>query len=175
MLGGVVIRQTEEYLVRTANVKAKYAQIVIIENAQFLSEVLEKMLDGDAEALETAVLSLKKLQDENLGTYVQITLEYIAPTLKDSSNINSSYQKVFGGKNLGATFEKIAKRVNKHICKELFSTVYQMIMLKFRLTISKMIEKAVKEQKITSVSTEQFEYFMSEEGSKIINKYSKKQ
>ena len=48
-------------------------------------------------------------------------------------------------------------------------------MLKFRLTISKMIEKGVKEQKVTSVSTEAFEYFMSEEGSKIVSKYSKKQ
>jgi hypothetical protein len=38
-----------------------------------------------------------------------------------------------------------------------------------------MIDKAVKELKVTSVSTEQFEYFMSEEGAKILSKYSKKQ
>jgi hypothetical protein len=53
--------------------------------------------------------------------------------------------------------------------------VYHLVMHRFRLTIAKMIEKAVKEQKVTSVSSEQFEYFMSEEGSKIVSKYSKKQ
>ena len=61
MLGGAMIRSSEDYLVRTANVKPKYAQIVIIDNASYLTEVLSKMLDDDAEALETAVLSLKKL------------------------------------------------------------------------------------------------------------------
>jgi hypothetical protein len=106
---------------------------------------------------------------------VQGTLSYLVPSLKESGNPNSTYQKAFGGKNLGSTFEKIAKRVNKHFCKELYPSVYHLVMHRFRLTIAKMIEKAVKEQKITSVSSEQFEYFMGEEGSKIVSKYSKKQ
>ena len=106
---------------------------------------------------------------------MQGTLSYLVPSLKEAGNPNSTYQKAFGGKNLGSTFEKIAKRVNKHFCKELYPFVYHLVMHRFRLTIAKMIEKAVKEQKITSVSSEQFEYFMGEEGSKIVSKYSKKQ
>ena len=60
------------------------------------------------------------------------------------------------------------------MCKETYSSLYPLIMTRFRVTISKMIEKAVKEHKITSVSCEQMEYFMSEEGAKIVSKYSKK-
>ena len=106
---------------------------------------------------------------------MQGTLTYLLPSLKEAGNPNSTYQKAFGGKNLGSTFEKVAKRVNKHFCKELYPSVYHLVMHRFRLIIAKMIEKAVKEQKVTSVSSEQFEYFMSEEGSKIVSKYSKKQ
>jgi hypothetical protein len=61
MLGGVVLRGTLDFLIRTANTKPKYAQIVILENAQYLSEVLGRMLQGDAEALETVILDLKRL------------------------------------------------------------------------------------------------------------------
>ena len=41
-------------------------------------------------------------------------------------------------------------------------------MMKVRVQISKMIERGVKEFKVTSVNNEQVEYFMSEEGSKIL-------
>ncbi len=82
--------------------------------------------------------------------------------------------KSLSGKSLGSTFEKIAKRVNKHLAKECFSILYPLLINKFRVHISKMIEKVVKEQKVTIVSNEQLEYFMSEEGAKIISKYSKK-
>ena len=40
--------------------------------------------------------------------------------------------------------------------------------MKVRVQISKMIERGVKEVKVTSVNNEQVEYFMSEEGSKIL-------
>jgi hypothetical protein len=75
---------------------------------------------------------------------------------------------------MGSTFEKIAKRVNKHMGKETYGSLYPMVMTRFRVSISKMIERAVKESKVTSVSCEQMEYFMSEEGAKIVTKYSKK-
>lgn len=61
LLGAVVLRLTLDFLVRTANVKPKYSQIVVIENTQYLSEVLSKCLEGDAEALETSLLDMKKL------------------------------------------------------------------------------------------------------------------
>jgi hypothetical protein len=47
---------------------------------------------------------------------------YLAPSLKEATN--AAYQKAFGGKNLGSTFEKVAKRVNKHFGKELYQGLY---------------------------------------------------
>ena len=73
---------------------------------------------------------------------------------------------------MGSTFEKIARRVNKHLCKEHF--LQNVVMTRVRSVLHKMIEKATKEHKITSVTLEQLDFFINEEGAKIMNKYAKK-
>lgn len=73
---------------------------------------------------------------------------------------------------MGSTYEKIARRVNKHLCKDYF--LFVPVMSKVRGTMQKMIEKAIKEHKISSVTMEQVDNFMAEEGTKVTNKYSKK-
>jgi hypothetical protein len=94
--------------------------------------------------------------------------------LKDpNTNPNSAFSKAFGGKNMGSTFEKVARRVNKHLCKEYFQ--FQPVMQRVLQCMERMIAKAIKDHKITSCTSEQIEYFMQEEGAKIIHKYSKKQ
>ena len=73
---------------------------------------------------------------------------------------------------MGSTFEKIARRANKHLCKEYF--LQSTVMARVRSVMHKTIEKAIKEHKVTSVTMEQVEYFMAEEGAKIMAKYAKK-
>ena len=56
----------------------------------------------------------------------------------------------------------MVKRIHKHLCKEHF--LIQQVAEKLKLYLRKMLDKGIKELKITSVTLEQFDYFMEEEG-----------
>ena len=100
--------------------------------------------------------NLKKTADEHMDLYINDTIAYICPgltgDLKAAKDLNSLFQKNLGGKNLGQTFEKIAKRVNKHLCKEYF--LFTNVMAKVKVHLGKLIERGVKEFKVNTVNTE---------------------
>lgn len=117
--------------------------------------------------------TLKKTYEEHLDSYIKTTVFYACPYLKDAKaakDQSSLYAKAFGPKQIGSNFEKMVKRVNKHLCKEFY--IYSQVVSRLKQTMQKMVKKAIKEVKITSPTQEQFEYFMNEEGQKIVSKYS---
>lgn len=77
-------------------------------------------------------------------------------------------KKALGGKAMGSTFDKVAKRVNKHLAKDIYSVTYPIVIDRVKVQLSKMIEKAAKDFKVNSVTKDQLEYFMSEDGAKIV-------
>lgn len=66
----------------------------------------------------------------------------------------------------------MVKRVHKHMTKEY--SLYGAIIVKLKQGLQRQVEKAIKQLKVTTVSTEALDYFFSGEGNKIIEKYSTK-
>jgi hypothetical protein len=179
-----MIKLFTDWITSVASVNPKYLQIVILENLCFITETLVRLIKAGViaeDGLENALLYCKDIQDENVEEYVKISMDYMFPTLKElitqtSAQVNTTLTKLFGAKYLGGTFEKLARRVNKHFCKDstTYPIIYPLLASRFRLVISKIIEKNVKDHKLSSVSCEILGNFMGDEGAKIVQKYSKK-
>lgn len=97
----------------------------MFENIHFIYDTIQKLMQKceKCDFMESVINNLKKTYDEHLDNYLQTTIYYILPFMKDlkqAKEHNSLYQKAFGNKNLGSNFEKMVKRVHKHLCKEHF-------------------------------------------------------
>ncbi len=174
LITNVVLKNIQEWILKTSKIKPKYANLVALENIHYLMDCINravKTFPGHVGYLEASVFALRQQFDHHLDLYIEETFGYFVPYLKEG-NANDAFKKAFGGKNMGSTFEKIARRVNKHLCKEHF--LQNVVMTRVRSVLHKMIEKATKEHKITSVTLEQLDFFINEEGAKIMNKYAKK-
>lgn len=66
------------------------------------------------------------------------------------------------------------KRVNKHLCKELFDKSFKLVARRIKKRLRKILENGTKDFKVTCLGLEQFDHFVEEEGSKIEKKYSVK-
>lgn len=171
------MKNCQDWLEKIVLLKPKYTNLVALENAHFVQDALSKLMGSDSQNfayLDSAQILFKKVYDDNVDLYIEGTFTYIVPSLNketftNAATVNSAFQKAFGQKSIGSTFEKVIRRVNKHLCKDYF--IFMPVMAKVRRYIAKMVEKAVKEFKITSVSNEQIEYFMSEEGNNLMAKY----
>eukprot|EP00347_Sterkiella_histriomuscorum_P015361 403357305 len=179
LLNQLLLKYAYEWLQTVAQVKLKYKDLVMFENLHFMFDSLQniKQKCEKSEFLDSIIVTLKKNFDESLSSYLQTTIFYILPYLKDQPGTsqkdqNTIYGKAFGSKNLGGNFEKMVKRIHKHLCKENF--LLQVVVNKLKSNLKKMLDKGIKEYQITSANLEQFDYVLQEEGSKIIQKYSKK-
>ena len=66
----------------------------------------------------------------------------------------------------------MVKRIHKHLNKEF--NIYPLIITKFRSGLAKLVEKGMKEYKVSTVSLESLDYFFTGEGQRIIDKYANK-
>lgn len=65
------------------------------------------------------VTHFKKIYEEHTEKYIGSLIAYNYPYLKEG-DVNKAYQKAFGSKTIGSNFEKLAKRMCKHLNKEYY-------------------------------------------------------
>ena len=88
IIGNCIIKLFTDWITKTAQLKPKYQQIVILENICYISETIQRLIKAGIiadDAMENALLYCKDFQDENIEEYVKLSMEYLFPTLKEIS------------------------------------------------------------------------------------------
>jgi len=120
-------------LVGIAKQKPKYENIIMLENCHFIQGKLQWLMGSQgAEFLEPLYTKFKELYEKHVDKYLEEIFNYNYPQLGevrgqmrasietrrgavDMATLTKVYGKAFGGK---VGIEKMAKRIQKHMCKE---------------------------------------------------------